>query len=179
MSKQEIVSIDRNKDIIIIQDKTVSYHEIFENFKIDYGSEIPEYIQTLNVCKDTGLKTLNGSVIKSNTLNGNDAIVYADTLIQKAQILQKAKESRENSIVNLTDEEKSIIEKQKEISQKEAELEEINNQLFDLMCEDFANRLQEIQTLPEVKEEIISLFNQKSILTKEIEDLKQQIENLS
>ena len=179
MSKQEIVSIDRNKDIIIIQDKIISYHEVLENFKIDYGSEIPEYIQTLNVCKDTGLKILNGLVIKSDTLNGNDAVVYANTLIQKAQTLQKAKELRESSIANLTDEEKSIIEKQKEISQKEAELEEINDQLFDLMCKDFANRLQEIQTLPEIKNEIVSLFNQKDTLTKEIEDLKQQIENLS
>ena len=46
------------------------------------------------------------------------------------------------------------------------------------MCEDFANRLQDVQTLPETKEEILSLFKQKDSLMKEIENINQQIDKL-
>ena len=65
---------------------------------------------------------------------------------------------------------------QQQIAEKEAELAEVDKQLFDLMCQDFANRLQEVQTLPETTEEVLALFTQKNTLMQEIESLKQQIE---
>ena len=170
MDNQEIVFINRDKDVIIVQGKNVSYQDTLENFTIDCGTPVPEYIQNLDICKDTGLKMLNSQIIKDDTFKGTEVVTYADTLISLAQTLQNNKEVRENPVHELTDEEKTISEKQKEISQKEAELKEINDQLFNLMCEDFANRLQDVQTLPETKEEILSLFNQKDSL-QQIEEL--------
>lgn len=178
MDNQEIVFIDRSKNVVIIQSKTISYLDTLENFAIDYGSEIPPYIQKLDMCKDTNLKMLNGVIIKYDTPNGNEAITYVDTLISSVENLQKNKELRENPIYEPTEKELELQTKQEELRQKEVELEKIDKQLFNLMCEDFANRLQEIQTLPETREEILVLFTQKDSLTKEIEDLNQQINKL-
>lgn len=58
---------------------------------------------------------------------------------------------------------------------KEQELAEVDKQLFDLMYQDFSNRLQEVQTLPEVKDEVISLMTRKDTLIKEIASLEQEI----
>lgn len=179
MDNQEIVFINRDKDVIIVQGKNVSYQDTLENFAIDYGTSVPEYIQSLDICKDTGLKMLNGQIIKGDTPNGSGVITYVDTLIPLSLTLQNNKEARENPVHELTDEEKAILEKQDELNQKETDLEEINKEIFDLMCEDFSNRLQEVQILPEIKEEIFTLLSRKNTLMKEIENLKQQIETLS
>ena len=179
MGNQEIIYIDRTKDVIIVQSESISYQDTLVSFALDYGLEVPEYIQKLDICRDTGLKMLNGSDINEKTEHGADVIAYADMLIPKAQDLQDAKESRENPAPpEMTEEELELQTKQEELRQKEVELEKIDKQLFNLMCQDFANRLQEIQTLPETKEEMLVLFTQKDSLTKEIEDLNQHIKEL-
>ena len=68
------------------------------------------------------------------------------------------------------------MELQQQIADKEAQLAEVDKQIFDLMCQDFANRLQEVQTLPETEQEVLTLLTQKNALMQEIESLKQQIE---
>lgn len=73
---------------------------------------------------------------------------------------------------------KSLEELEAEKEAKEQELAEVNKQLFDLMCQDFSNRLQEVQTLPEIKDEVINLMTRKDALTKEIESLEQEIEQV-
>ena len=65
---------------------------------------------------------------------------------------------------------------QQQIADKEAQLAEVDKQIFDLMCQDFANRLQDVQTLPETTEEVLALLTQKDTLMQEIESLKQQME---
>ena len=140
MDNQEIVFVDRSKNVVIIQSKAISYLDTLENFAIDYGSEIPSYIQKLDMCKDTNLKILNGAIIKYGTPNGNKAITYVDTLISAVENLQKNKELRENPIYEPTEEELELQTKQEELRQKEVDLEKIDKQLFNLMCEDFANR---------------------------------------
>lgn len=180
MDNQEIIYIDRTKDVIIVQSESISYQDTLVSFALDYGLEVPEYIQKLDICRDTGLKMLNGSAINEKTEHGTDAIAYADMLISKAQYLQDAKEVRENPAPpEPTEEELELQTKQEELNQKKKDLEDINIQLFNLICKDFANRVQEIQTLPETKEEIVSLFHRKDTLTKEIENLNQRIKELS
>lgn len=125
MDNQEIVFINRDKDAIIVQGKTVSYQETLENFALDHGSAVPSYIQSMDICKDTGLRMLNGSVIKNDTEHGDDAIAYADTLIPKAQALQDAKEARENPPApEPTEEELAIQAKQEEITEAKQYLNE-------------------------------------------------------
>ena len=125
MDNQEIVFINRDKNVIIVQGKTVSYQETLENFATDYGSAVPSYIQKLDICKDTGLKMLNGSVITEKTEHGADAIAYADTLIPLAQALQDAKEARENPPApEPTEEELAIQAKQEEIAEAKQYLNE-------------------------------------------------------
>lgn len=68
------------------------------------------------------------------------------------------------------------IQLQQQIADKEAQLAEVDKQIFDLMCQDFANRLQDVQTLSGTMEEVIALLTQKNTLMQEIESLKQQIE---
>lgn len=70
---------------------------------------------------------------------------------------------------------KNLEELEAEKEAKEQELAEVDKQLFDLMCQDFSNRLQEVQTLPEVKDEVISLMTRKDTLIKEIASLEQEI----
>ena len=177
--KQEIVFIDKIKDSIVIQNNKITYSATLEDFVTDYGENIPEYIQKLEICKDVEVKKLNGISIKNNTVNVDNAIIYADALLADIQTLYNKKSLREYPIPpNPTEDELELQEKQKELEQKENKLKEINDQLFDLMCEDFANRLQDVQTLPETKEEILSLFKQKDSLMKEIENINQQIDKL-
>lgn len=71
---------------------------------------------------------------------------------------------------------KSLEELKAEKEAKEQELAEVDKQLFDLMCQDFSNRLQEVQTLPDVKDEVLSLMTRKDTLMKEIASLEQEIE---
>lgn len=73
---------------------------------------------------------------------------------------------------------KSLEELEAEKEAKEQELAEVDKQLFDLMCQDFSNRLQEVQTLPEIKDEVINLMTRKDALTKEIASLEQEIEQV-
>ena len=68
------------------------------------------------------------------------------------------------------------MELERQLADKEAQLAEVDRRIFDLMCQDFANRLQDVQTLPETTEEVLTLLTQKNILMQEIESLKQQIE---
>ena len=70
-------------------------------------------------------------------------------------------------------------EKERELAEKEAELAEINSQIFEVMVQDFSNKLHEVQTLPENKEAIIELLNQKNTLMNEIEALKNEIESMT
>lgn len=70
---------------------------------------------------------------------------------------------------------KNLEELEAEKEAKEQELAEVDKQLFDLMYQDFSNRLQEVQTLPEVKDEVISLMTRKDTLIKEIASLEQEI----
>lgn len=71
---------------------------------------------------------------------------------------------------------KNLEELEAEKEAKEQELVEVDKQLLDLMCQDFSNRLQEVQTLPEIKDEVINLMTRKDMLTKEIASLEQEIE---
>ena len=73
---------------------------------------------------------------------------------------------------------KNLEELEAEKEAKEQELAEVDKQLFDLMCQDFSNRLQEVQTLPDVKDEVISLMTRKDTLMKEIASLEQEIEQV-
>lgn len=73
---------------------------------------------------------------------------------------------------------KNLEELEAEKEAKEQELAEVDKQLLDLMCQDFSNRLQEVQTLPEVKDEVINLMTRKDMLTKEITSLEQEIEQV-
>lgn len=68
---------------------------------------------------------------------------------------------------------------QQQIVDKETQLLDVNKQIFDLMCQDYSNKLQEIQTLPEIEEEVLALLTQKNILMQEIEELKRQVEKIS
>lgn len=70
---------------------------------------------------------------------------------------------------------KNLEELEAEKEAKEQELAEVDKQLFDLMYQDFSNRLQEVQTLPEIKNEVLSLMARKDTLTKEIASLEQEI----
>ena len=67
------------------------------------------------------------------------------------------------------------MELERQLADKEAQLAEVDKQIFDLICQDFANRLQDVQTLPGATEEVLALFTQKNTLMQEIESLKQQI----
>lgn len=73
---------------------------------------------------------------------------------------------------------KSLEELEGEKEAKEQELAEVDKQLFNLMCQDFSNRLQEVQTLPEVEDEVLSLMTRKDTLMKEIASLEQEIEQV-
>ena len=70
---------------------------------------------------------------------------------------------------------KNLEELEAEKEAKEQELAEVDKQLFDLMCQDFSNRLQEVQTLPDVKDEVLSLMTRKDTLMKEIASLEQEL----
>lgn len=69
---------------------------------------------------------------------------------------------------------KNLEELEAEKEAKEQELAEVDKQLFDLMYQDFSNRLQEVQTLPDVKDEVLSLMTRKDTLMKEIASLEQE-----
>ena len=62
-----------------------------------------------------------------------------------------------------------------EYAEKQNELDEVNRQLFEVMCQDFANRLMQVQTLPENTDAILELFNRKNTLEQELASLEKQI----
>ena len=167
MDNQEIVFIDRTKDVIIVQGKSVSYQETLENLATDSGSAVPSYIQKLDICKDTGLRMLNGSVIKSDTPNGADAIAYADTLIPLAKTLQDAKEARENPPVpEPTEEELAIQAKQEEITEAKQYLNETDYAVIKCMENglDLETEYPGLKAQRQAKRDLINA-NEASIMT--------------
>ena len=93
---QQIVYINREDDIIIVQDKTAVYQDTLDNFETDFGTAVPSYINHLDICIDTGLKILNGERIEDETPNGTEALAYANTLIPKAKELFDTQYARLN-----------------------------------------------------------------------------------
>ena len=84
---QQIVYINKSEDTIIVQDKEAVYQDTLENYVIDGGTAIPEYIQSMDYCLETKLRMLNGERIEVETEHGAEAIAYANALIETAQSL--------------------------------------------------------------------------------------------
>ncbi len=167
MDNQEIVFINRDKNVIIVQGKSVSYQETLTNFALDHGEPVPEYIQKLDICKDTGLRMLNGSVITEKTEHGADAIAYADTLIPLAQTLQDAKESRENPPApEPTEEELAIQAKQEEIAEAKQYLNETDYAVIKCMENglDLETEYPGLKAQRQAKRDLINA-NEASIMT--------------
>ena len=93
---QQIVYINREEDTIIVQDKEVVYQDTLENYIIDGGTAIPEYIQSLDYCLETKLRMLNGERIEVETEHGAEAIAFANSLINSAQNLYDKQYERRN-----------------------------------------------------------------------------------
>ena len=167
MDNQEIVFINRDKNVIIVQGKTVSYQETLENFATDHGSAVPSYIQKLDICKDTGLRMLNGSIIKNDTEHGSDAIAYADTLIPLAKTLQDAKEAREiPPAPEPTEEELAIQAKQEEITEAKQYLNETDYAVIKCMEQglDLETEYPGLKAERQAKRDLINA-NEASIVT--------------
>ena len=93
MQNQEIVLISRSRDGIIVQGRNDVYDDTLENFETDYGSPVPDYINELDRCWDTGHAMLNG---KRMTPEDIDAENYAKALLAKAHDLKEAQDARMN-----------------------------------------------------------------------------------
>ena len=93
---QQIVYINKSEDTIIVQDKEVVYQDTLENYIVDGGTAIPEYIQSLDYCLETKLRMLNGERIEVETEHGAEAIAYANALINSAQTLYDKQYERRN-----------------------------------------------------------------------------------
>ncbi len=95
---QRIVYINREYDVIIVQNKESNevYQDTLENFETDYGTAVPDYINSLDYCIETDLKILNDSRIEDDTANGAEAIAYANTLIPQAGTLFDIQYARMN-----------------------------------------------------------------------------------
>lgn len=117
MKNQEIVYIDVEGDDVVIQSRDSHYHDTVENFIKDEGHSVLSYIRRLDICKDTGLKMLNGAVLSENTFMGREVTAYADALISAVDALKEAQEKRKNPEPELTPEEKESNERQNEISE--------------------------------------------------------------
>lgn len=124
---QRIVYINRMDDVIIVQDKCDDvYQDTLENFAIDHGTEVPGYINKLDICIDTGLQMLNGARIEEDTPNGQEAIAYANSLIPLAKSLFDIQYARMNppkpEPPAPTEEELALQAKEKEIAEAKAYL---------------------------------------------------------
>lgn len=124
MKNQEIVYIDVEGDDVIIQSRNNHYHDTVENFIKDEGHSVLSYIRRLDICKDTGLKMLNGAVLGENTIMGKEVTAYADALILAVDALKEAQEKRQNPKPELTPEEKENNERQDEINEAKQYLSE-------------------------------------------------------
>ncbi len=103
---QQLVYINREDDIIIVQDKgkTDVYQDTLENFAIDHGEAVPSYINKLELCIDTGLRLLNGGRIDSGLDESevivpehwDEAMAYAESLIPLAGSLFETQDARRN-----------------------------------------------------------------------------------
>ena len=118
---QQIVYINKSEDTIIVQDKEAVYQDTLENYVIDGGTAIPEYIQSMDYCLETKLRMLNGERIEVETEHGAEAIAYANALIETAQSLYDKQYARRNppktdpEEPELTPEEKQKQELEKKI----------------------------------------------------------------
>ena len=93
MQNQEIIIISRTRNGIIVQGKNDIYDDSLENFAVDYGSPVPESIQELDRCWDTGHAMLNG---KQMTEADAATEEYLKTLISKAHDLFETQYARLN-----------------------------------------------------------------------------------
>ena len=95
---QQIVYINREEDLIIVQDKNPEdvYQDTLANFITDGGTAIPDYITSLDYCVDTKLRILNGERIELETPHAAEAIAYANALIPTAGTLKDAQTARNN-----------------------------------------------------------------------------------
>lgn len=64
-----------------------------------------------------------------------------------------------------------------QLQAKQQELDKVNNALFEYMCQDLSNRLNEVQILDSFKDDTMSLLEQKNTLEQEITQLQETIES--
>ena len=123
MQNQEIVFISRSRDGIIVQGKDDVYDDTLENFAIDYGSPVPNTINEVDRCWDTGHAMLNG---KRMTEADSGVEEYLLTLLSKAHELFETQKVRLNPPPEPepepTEEEKQMMALQQEISEAESYL---------------------------------------------------------
>lgn len=134
MQNQEIILISRNRNGIIIQGKNDVYDDTLENFAIDYGTAVPDTINEVDRCWDTGHAVLNGA-----QMTEADAEVeqYLLTLLSKAHELYETQYARLNPPPEPepepTEEELAAIALQEEIAEAKNYLAETDYRILKFM----------------------------------------------
>ena len=130
---QRIVMVNRDADVIIVQDRDENdvYEDSLDNFAIDSGTAVPSYIQSMDRCWDTGLAVLNGGAFT------DDAEAWASALVERAGELFAAQYARLNPEPEPepepTEEEKAEMALQKRIAEAQSYLYQTDYRILKFM----------------------------------------------
>lgn len=136
---QRIVMVNRDADVIIVQDRGENdvYEDSLENFAIDSGTAVPSYIQSMDRCWDSGLAVLNGGAFIE------DAEAWTSAIVERAGELFAAQYARLNPEPEPepepTEEEKAAMALQEKISDAQAYLYQTDYRILKFMDRQIEN----------------------------------------